>query len=469
MLTGTSSEWRKIALLSGDRRVDLAIPYDETLDDALRRLGVAFSPATHAVIDRAGVQLPLSTTGDDLDDGALLAVVDLRVRTVPATRRRAAARAAAASRADAALRPDTGAVWWMLGVAGVLVAALGYLGIADLIPSGPLRVVVAVLIGLAAAASATMWTRHRPVDAVASGLSMLAPLTLAFAAGVVAVPSAIEGGAHLATAAGLLAAAIVSALLTVAVPGLRLRGAAGTTTAILLVLAVIWGVTLWMGWQIAAAAAISTALVPLAHRALPSMLVGVAEGYHIDYRHFMSSRWTVRGAIPEDPGQVVLSSITAIVDESSARLGVGTLFFSLVPAVCVPLVLPGLADSDPFVMGGTIGLLATVSISLLLVPRHTATPALRWVPRAGAAIVIVEAALAVAVSATPVLLTVSAIVLMVLGLIAAATVVPIDRGAASLAWSRVGDIVEWLAIVLAMPAAFLAADAIDRLRGMMAA
>lgn len=457
---GETSHWRKIALLSGDRRIDLAMPYDESLDDAVRRLGVAFAPTTHVVLDRTGAQLPLSTLGADLEDGTLLAIVDLRRSAVLTSRRKI--------RAAGPLRQDSGAVWGLLGVTGALLAALGYFGAGEWLSGSEVRILVAILIGVAAAVSAAMWAVRRPTDAVASGLTMLAPLTVAFAAGVVAVPPTLVAAAQLATASGLLAAAVVSALLSVIVSGLRLRGAAGTTTAILLVLAVIWGVTLWAGWSVAAAAAICAAVVPLAHRAMPSMLVGVAEGYHIDYQQFMSNRWTVRGTIPEDPGLVELSSIRTIVDESSARLAVGILFFSIVPALCLPLVLPNLLDPDPFVFGGTVGLLIAVTIALLLVPRHTATPLLRWVPRAGAALIVIETSVALSGSMTPLLLTICALVLLVLGLIAAATVIPIQRGVDSLAWSRFGDVIEWLAIVLAMPAAFLAADALDRLRGMMA-
>ena len=49
----------------------------------------------------------------------------------------------------------------------------------------------------------------------------------------------------------------------------------------------------------------------------------------------------------------------------------------------------------------------------------------------------------------------------------AAAIVPMGRGARSLVWSRVGDVFEWLAVVLALPAGLLAADTIGVLRGVM--
>ncbi len=462
VVTDTAGAWRKIALLSGGRRVDLAMPLDETLDDAVRRLGVPFAADTHVILDGSGTRVALTRSAAELADGDLLAIVDLRA---PAPRRDSRRRSAGRPGSD---RPDTGAVWWLLAIAGGLLATLGFAGAGALIPDAGWRVVLAAIVGLAATASAVVWTRHRPSDSAASGISMLAPLMLAFAAGVIAVPPALESAGHLAAAAGLLAAAVVATMVAITVTGLRLRAAAISATAILLVLTLVWGVTLWIGWSPAAAAAISAAAAPLALRALPSMLVGVAEGFHIDYVHFMSSRWTVRGAIPEDPGPVKLPEVRNVVDDSSARLAVGTVLFSAAPVVCLPFVLPALGSADPFVFVGVIVMLSAIVIALLLAPRHSATPVLRWVPRASAAIVITEAAVAVALAAAPVLLTVATLILLVVGLVAAATVVPIGRGAASLGWSRLADIVETLAIAIAMPAALLAADSLNTLRGMMA-
>ena len=62
-----------------------------------------------------------------------------------------------------------------------------------------------------------------------------------------------------------------------------------------------------------------------------------------------------------------------------------------------------------------------------------------------------------------------AVVLLAAGVLAGLAAIPIARGARSLAWSRTGDVIEWLAIALALPAGLMAADAIDLLRGMMGA
>jgi hypothetical protein len=363
-------------------------------------------------------------------------------------------------------------LWWLLGSVAVLLAALVLSDAGRvLLPDPVARILLGGTLCLAAAGIALAGVAHRRRDALAgaSALALLAPYALAFAGGAAAIPPQLEQAGHLAVAAGLLAAAIVSALVTVALPLARLRTGASAATVVLLVLTAIWGVALLAGWGMPAAAAISVGLVPLALRALPSLLVDVDEGYHIDYAAFMSSRWTVRGAIPEDPGPVTMPAVRTVVDGAEAGTVVGTVLFSLAPPLLVPLLLPGLASPDALVFGGTIGLLATLVVALLLAPRRTATPALRWAPRAAAAVVVVEIAVALTVAFPPLLLTIAAGGLLAVGLVAAATLVPIARGAASLGWSRLADAFDWLAVALALPAALLAADGIDVLRGMMAA
>ena len=66
VVTDTAGAWRKIALLSGDRRVDLAMPLDETLDDAVRRLGVPFGAETHVILDGSGARVALTRSAAEL-------------------------------------------------------------------------------------------------------------------------------------------------------------------------------------------------------------------------------------------------------------------------------------------------------------------------------------------------------------------------------------------------------------------
>jgi len=88
----------------------------------------------------------------------------------------------------------------------------------------------------------------------------------------------------------------------------------------------------------------------------------------------------------------------------------------------------------------------------------------RWVPRAAAAVVLVE--LAAAAPADASWLVPVAVVALVL--VAGMTVLSIvlGRGWRSVVASRLADTLEGLAVVLALPAAAVAADVIETLRRM---
>jgi hypothetical protein len=217
----------------------------------------------------------------------------------------------------------------------------------------------------------------------------------------------------------------------------------------------------------ASAAALSAGAVPLGMRFLPSTLVNVADGHHIDYKHFMSSRWTVRGVIPDSPGRIAMTEVRDVVDASSARLVTGVVLLSVVAALFLPLAFTRPLAPGPFVLGGTIGLVCTLALALILVARHYTSPVLRWVPRAAAAIVVLVAVIGVSTMFAESAVLILAGVLLVIGIGAAAALVPIGRGARSLVWSRTADFFEWISVVLSFPAALLAADALSIVRGMM--
>lgn len=455
----TLPERRRIAIVSGEHRVDLAVPLDETLGDVLRTLGMQLETGRHVVLERSGAETRLGTRGIDLVDGAMYSVIDLRTQL-----------AKDESTSTTSTVRDSGALWWML--AAVAIVAIG---VQSLQPqSGEQdatlqRLAVTAALGVAAVVSALVWARRHPADVMTSAVSMLSPVVLAFAAGFVMIPLSIEAGVHLAALSGLLLATVLGALLTATVGGRRQRSSAGVATVILFALSAVWGVTLLLGMSIAAAAVISAGAVPLALRILPTTLVNVEDGYHIDFDKFMSARWTVRGTVPATQNEIAMGTVRDVVDESSARLLAGTALLSAVPVVAIPLALTADLAANVLVLAGTIAVTATVIIGLLLISRHTATAALRWVPRAAAIVVLIASIAAATVAVGPLMLTIAAAASLGAGLLAAAVLVPIGRGARSLVWSRMADVFEALAVALSLPAAFLAADVLGLLRGMMAA
>jgi hypothetical protein len=455
----TAPERRKIVVLSGDRRVDAAVPLDDSLRSALKALGYSLEAGRHVVVDRAGSEADLDAPGSDLQDGSLFSIVDLHASS-PAPTARAA---------TAAARDDTAALWWLIGTLGTVLAVVALVdagGDASL-RFGVERVATALILAAGAVSSAVMWAMRGPRDATVESLTMLAPLALAFGAGVMAIDPALEASVHLAVVSGVLAAGVLATLLAATVAALRPSSAAATAAVVLLALGAVWGGTLLAGLDVAAAAAISAGAVPLALRFLPSTLVNVPEGHHINYRHFMSNRWTVRGDVPESPDRIELGPVRDVVDASSARLVTGVVLLSIAAAVFLPLAIAGPLPEGGFVTGGAIALVATLAISLLLSPRHYATPVLRWVPRAACAVVVLVAAVAVSTMFGDAVSLVVAGGLLVTGIAAAVLLVPIGRGARSLAWSRLADFFEWMAVALSLPAGLLAADVLTALRGMM--
>jgi hypothetical protein len=456
----TAPERRKIVVLSGENRIDAAVPLDDTLRSALSALGYVLEPGRHAVLDRAGAQTDLDTAGADLQDGSLFSIVDLQL---------AGAVAAAVAATPSDERDDTGALWWLVGTLAVVISAVALIDAATLGTLGNMteRLAAALILAAGSVASAVLWALRGPRNRTGESVAMLAPLALAFAAGVVAIDPAFDSSVHLSVVAGLFAAGVLATLLAGAVEALRLRSAAGIASVVFLSLGSVWGVTLLAGLDAWSAAAISAGAVPLALRYLPSTLVNVPEGHHIDYKHFMTSRWTVRGVVPETPGSVEMSFVRASVDASSARLVTGVVLLSVVAAVFLPLALARPVPTDGFVLGGTIGLVSTLTIALLLSARHYAMPVLRWVPRAACAVVVLVAAIGATVMFGQLVILVAAAAMLVAGVAVAYILVPIAKGARSLVWSRTADVFEWLAVALSLPAALLAADILNAVRGMM--
>jgi hypothetical protein len=395
----------------------------------------------------------------ELTDGTLLTLVDLGDSSPRPTSR---------WEASGTTRTDHHAVWWLLATAAVMIAAgaLVDLSSSTTLLGDATRIPAAAALGLGAAIVATLWTT-RSARIGGAGFALTATSCLAFTAGVVAVPH-IEGATHLAVTVGLLGATVLMALMAIPAPPQGVRGSIGAASAIFMVLSIVWGGTLVLEWSTTTAAAISLGLVAPGMRWIPTLLLDFEDGYAINYEHFMSSRWSVRGAVPADPGQVTMDVVKPQVNESMSKLTTGVVMLSIIAAVTTPMIVPGLHASSLLVRLGTIGVLAATVVALFLSPRHSSSATLRWVPRATAALVAVTVVIAFALNASDAARSVLAVVLMAAGMLAALLIVPVGRGASSLVWSRLGDTFEWLAVALALPMGMLAGDLVESVRTVMA-
>ncbi|QAY72135.1 hypothetical protein ET445_01085 [Agromyces protaetiae] len=358
-MTTVAPERRRITLLGDRGAVDLAIPVDELLADAVRRSGISVDPARDLIIDRGGYAVDLDVEGDVLEDGGVYAVVHAPSGPLAARRARAAA---AASR-----RVAYGAGWWALAAIPLPVYAL----VGAIQPTWFVRGLIAAILGVSAVVVAVVWSIGSGRHGAAPAVAMVGPLAAAGAAGALAIPFSIDAAGHLQAVAGLLATSALALFLAVADRVPAQRAGWGTVATVLLGLVVIWGATLLLRMPVVAAAAISVGAVPLALRALPSTLVNVPDGYFIDYRHFMSNRWTVRGAVPSSPASIKSVDAERVVTASNARLLAGTVLLSLVVVVALPIAAGAITDPDPVVSWGGVALVACTAVALLLTP---ATP-----------------------------------------------------------------------------------------------
>lgn len=449
-------ERRRVAIIDGDRRYDLVLPGSVSVDAVLTGLGASSSDGRQRMlVDHEGREVPSTARGADLTDGVVLTVVDPS-EALPA-------RARSASSASRNVDAMT-AVWWLLGAAGLLLGVVGLLVPDSIGPS--LRVILAVAAATGAVASAAAWALRRGGDH-SRAVTAAAPLALAFGAGVIAIPPLPASAVQLALLCGLACAAVLAGLLGLLVRSAAVRAALGTVTLILLALAAVWGLALLLEMPVSAPAAVSLGAVPVALRALPTTLLDVPPGMFIDYRRFQRTRWTVRQAVPADGEPIGARTARDLVDRSSGRLLVGTAMLSLIAAASAPFAVPGFDTPDPIVLAGRIAVLCCAASALLLGARRASAPLLRWMPRAAAVVVIGVAVVAAASVAGSVMLALASALLFLAGVAAAFAVIPAARGFRSLGWSRFGDIVEVLAVVLSLPAGLLAADVLNLLRGMM--
>lgn len=388
---------RRIAVLDGAGRHELALAPHVLLADALAAAGIRLESGRHVLVGRSGDEVPPTLPAGDLDDGAVLALVDLAEHPQPRPQR------------ERGSSPVRASFWWLVAGAVAVIAAVA----------------------------------------------------------VVTIPGLRASTSILAVFTGLCAAAVLAGLLAVVSRSGIHRAELGTLTLILLALAAVWGFALAVDLPVSAPAATSLGAVPLALRALPQTLMDVSPGTFIEYRRFQTSRWAVRQQLPADVGPIEAAAARELVDRATARLRAGTAALSATAAVSAPLALGAFDSADPLVFGGQIALAACAVLALLLGARRSSIPSLRWMARAAALVVLAVALAGVLHAAGSLWLTVAGGVALAAGVMLAFAVIPAARGSRSLAWSRLGDVLEWLSVVLALPAGLVAAGIIGVLRGAM--
>jgi len=446
-VTSTAVQWRRVTVVDGADRREILVSTASPLSDSLRNEGIDLESRAVVVIAADGSRIDVSRVST-VADGALLTVVEPR----PASQAKPSPR----RQALPGEYDFSGATWVLAGAVAIIVTVVAALAVDPVdAGTGSLRFVAAAVFGLIALASIV--ATGKPGTGF-SGVSLVVPAMLAFSAGFLAIPTTLAASVHLGIFAGLAAAALTAAGVHVRQAGTIASGATGLVTVTIAVLAALFAAALVLGLDPSVAAALAAGAAPVALRVLPTFCLDIPEGQLLEYGEFMRNRWTVRGAIPDGSHPVTAAGMRSTMTRARLQLRAGTVLFSLVPALVLPMLLvaPGT---------GVISDVATLVASFLLSPRRANSPLLRWAPRVGAALVALEFTLVRGLADPGVLGLVAAATVLAVALLVAATMVPIARGTRSLGISRTADILETMATALSFPAAFVAATMIDVLRG----
>ncbi|WP_029144838.1 hypothetical protein [Microbacterium luticocti] len=446
---------RRIVICDGATRYDIAAPVDLTVAAVLGRIGVADGARTLTVRDGEGREVDRGRALRDCADGDILAVVDTSVS--PVGPRRSSRDPGAAAGSDAAVWTATGAV--ALGALALAAVATGL--------TAPLTTIVAAVFAATAVAGGVVWARRAGTDPASGIAGAFAPLALAFAAGVLAAPSLPWGGAHIAVLCAGAAVAVLAAALAVITADRTAAAALGAVAVLTAGVVALWALTVVFALPAAAACAVTLGAAPVVLRALPATAVSARPGMFIDFVRFQTLRWTVREPEPDPAHVVTADAARDVVTRSMALWRAGAAVVGIAVMISAPAALIPLAAA-PLVRAGQIALAVCVLVALTLQSRRASDGLLRWMPRAAAFVVALALAGAAtrAVAATVVPVTAGAV--LAAAVAAAVLIVPVARGARSLRWSRLGDVLEALAVALALPAGLLAAGVVDLVRGMMA-
>ena len=453
-MTSVSAPLRRIAVHTAGSNVDLVVPAGDALGHALSIAGFRLAPGDH-VHGPGGETVDPQTSASELVEGGLYSVTRGRAQVRDETQN------------GASIDRYRTLPWLLVAVALTASVSVQLFGdpVWQWIVAGVLGV-AAILTALIAGARTT---EH------SSGLGLAPALLLGAMAGFLCVPLGGSGAkaelwnAMFGIALAFAGVAVIAVVLSATARIAAVRAGSASIALIAVLGAVAAVLSPMVGWGPLPFAITVSAASVLAIRALPALLVNADDGYFIDYSKFMSLRWTVRGRVPRYIERVDNDRVREMVTTTEFRLRASILMLSI-------LAVPGIAGAAQQLTDGNLiqrigaGVFLMFSIGgLMLVSRRTVAHNLRRPQRLAALGGLIGAVLVLLASgALPVfVLVIASGVLALLGAIIAAGTVSISGGVRSLGWSRTGDIVESITVVLVMPAGLVAAGAIEVLRGVL--
>lgn len=444
-MSSVRSQQRRIALQAAGRVHDLAVPAQDALGSALIAMGL-LPHDQERIIDPAGHAIELDTPAGDLREGGLYSIV---------------APAAHSTKADEHSHHGAPALLpWALLAFGLLTLTFG------------------VVLENRGGGGGASWA---VAIACCGLLTLLAWGRGAEQAGYVWVPLAVGGAAAFvllwrldptatpqAVAAGMATIAVGGALLTLIGESTATRAIGAPIAIISAAIAAALFIGGLLDWNLLQTSVVIGAAACVGLRAVPYLVVKVDDGYHIDYGRFMLVRWTVRGRVPPYLPHVETETIRERMRTIEARLRVAMVYLSALTAVGMWAAAWHLDAASRLERISAAVVIALIGFGVLLVSRKTTARELKVPLRVAAAAGSAGAAALAGVRSSAIAGNTAVIVAaaLLLGGIIAATIAPaLARGARSIGWSRMGDIVEAIAIAFVVPAALVSVGTIDILRG----
>ena len=299
-------------------------------------------------------------------------------------------------------------------------------------------------------------------------VAMACAVLLSVCAGVAA--SCVEPCAQPIAAAVFLSSSCVClnmSLMTVCIDQPVLNGVISACFAVSLLLLLASTGTLMCSLDVRLLAGLVLAAAICCLQMLPNIVVHVPDRYLVQWRAYMTRRWTVRGGIPEEARVLTQVDIREDMQTFQARYATG---FVLCLALLVLPYAALVAFCDFHRMYDAVGFLvltAALFLFLTLKPRRSGRPFERYCMRLSAVMVMAMAcvrAWGFMTTENMRLFGVCAIGLIGVLLVYA---IPVQKGGFhSLVLSRAGDALCFLSMMVTPVAAFFAAGALQYIRGL---
>src|SRR5699024_681147 len=312
----------------------------------------------------------------------------------------------------------------------------------------------------ATADDASRHSGHRPAEHGVLEETVLAPV-LGFAAGFLVTGPEQYGALRLSVVLGLLSAAVL-AVLRYSVSAREQDSSAGVAAVLAGVWTVVAGLfaaALLLDLPGYVVPALLLGGAPLMIRSMPSAALEIPDEQVLDMPFLARTAISVRGVLPKSPGRARSERVAERIRRSEHRERAGKISASVIVVVTAPVVL---ATYEPGGLRGwgTVALVALVLVFLTLAPRSFRRPVDKVAPRL--ALVTVLAQLALGTHRFPDAMA-WGFVAIVVAVGFAFPPVALARGSRSVRFSRLGDIVEGFSVGLVLPAALLAAGAVQGL------